>query len=116
VQVGLRLLALFAVGWFVTPLQASIATLFQPEVEAEKRGRAGSALNTVMTGAQVASMALAGAFAADAGVRGVFVAAGAIALLATLVTIQLFRGIPLAAMGAVEIGPGAPSAPEGTQS
>jgi len=110
------MLALFAVGWFVTPLQASIATLFQSEVEAEKRGRAGSALNTVMTGAQVASMALAGAFAAAVGVRGVFVAAGAIALLASLVTVQLFRGIPLAAMGAVEIGSRASSEPEGTQS
>jgi hypothetical protein len=57
------------------------------------RGRIGSALGTVIGSANVASMALAGAAATLIGTRGVFVASGAIAVLAGLLTVWLFRGI-----------------------
>jgi MFS family permease len=87
------MVVLFAVGWFVTPLQASVSTLVQSEVPDEMRGRIGSALGTVIGSANVASMALAGAAAALIGTRGVFVASGAIAVLAGLLTVWLFRGI-----------------------
>jgi DHA3 family macrolide efflux protein-like MFS transporter len=87
------MLVLFGVGWLITPLQASVSTLVQTEVEDAVRGRTGAALNTVMTGAQVASMALAGAAAAVMTVRGVFVVAGAIAVVAGLVTAALFKGV-----------------------
>ena len=73
---------LFAVGWFVTPTQAAIATIIQSEVPAEALGRVSSSLGTVSTSASVASMALSGVAAATFGIRSVFVAAGAITLLA----------------------------------
>ncbi len=88
---------LFCVGWLITPLQASVSTLVQTEVEDQVRGRTGAALNTVVTGAQVASMALAGVAAAMMSVRGVFVVSGAIAVFAGLATAALFRGVSLVA-------------------
>ncbi|HSJ29698.1 MAG TPA: MFS transporter [Acidimicrobiia bacterium] len=87
------MIALFAVGWFVTPLQASVSTLIQSEVADELRGRIGSALNTVIGSANVASMALAGGAAALIGTRGVFVISGALAVLAAFLAMWLFRGV-----------------------
>lgn len=89
------MLVLFAVGWFVTPLQASISTLVQSEVPDEMRGRIGSALGTVIGSANVASMALAGGAAALLGTRNVFVASGVIAVIAGLLTVWLFRGVAI---------------------
>ncbi len=86
---------LFAVGWFITPLQASLSTLVQTEVPDEVRGRSGAALNTVVTAASVTSMALAGGAAALMSVRGVFAVAGGIAVMAGAVTWWLFRGVEL---------------------
>ncbi len=91
------MLCLFAVGWMITPLQASASTLIQTEVTDEVRGRTGAALSTVITGASVASMALAGATAAAVGVRGVFVIAGMFGLVSAVVTGLLFRGVALRA-------------------
>jgi MFS family permease len=82
---------LFAAGWFVTPLQASVSTLVQSEVAGEMRGRIGSLLGTALTSANVVSMAAAGVAAAAIGVRGVFVAAGVVAVMAALLTTALFR-------------------------
>lgn len=87
------MLVLFAVGWFVTPLQASVSTLVQSEVPDEMRGRIGSALGTVIGSANVASMALAGGAAALMGTRGVFLLSGLIAVVAGLLTLWLFRGV-----------------------
>ncbi len=89
------MIVLFTVGWLISPLQASVSTLVQSEVDDEMRGRTGSALNTVLTGAQVASMALAGAAAGLLGVRGVFVAAGLVAVFAGITTAFLFRGVEI---------------------
>ncbi len=94
VQVPWQLaVVMFFVGWLITPLNASVATLAQSEVEDEVRGRTGAALNTVVTAASVGSMALAGGAVALISVRGVFVAAGVIAVVAGLVTAALFRGV-----------------------
>ncbi|HEY5684884.1 MAG TPA: hypothetical protein VIY70_05875, partial [Acidimicrobiia bacterium] len=68
------------------------STLIQTEVEDAVRGRTGAALNTVITAAQVSSMALAGVAAAVMGVRGVFVLAGLIAVMSGAVTAVLFKG------------------------
>jgi MFS family permease len=86
------MIVLFAVGWTVTPLQASVSTLVQSEVPDEMRGRIGSALGTIIGSANVASMALAGLVAAVVGTRGVFVLSGGIAVLAGMLTVWLFRG------------------------
>lgn len=102
------MLALFVVGWFITPLQASVSTLVQTEVDDEVRGRSGAALNTVVTAASVASMALAGAAVGLLGVRGVFVAAGAIAGLAAVATWWLFRGVELEPVGEAALEGSAP--------
>jgi MFS family permease len=91
------MIVLFAVGWFVTPLQASISTLVQSEVPDEMRGRIGSALGTVIGSANVASMALAGVAAAVIGPRGVFVLSGIFAVVAGMLTVWLFRGVVPAA-------------------
>jgi MFS family permease len=89
-------LILFAVGWFMTPLQASIATLTQTTVSDEVRGRVGAALNTLISTAGLLSMAFAGIFGAWLGVRNVFVLAGIIAVLAGLGSALLFRGTAVA--------------------
>lgn len=81
---------LFAVGWLITPLQASISTIVQTEVNHELLGRVGSALNTVTGSANVGSMTLAGVAAAQLGVRGVFLLCGVIVMVAGLVTAVVF--------------------------
>ena len=83
---------LFLVGWAVAPLQASASTLMQTEVDDAVRGRTGSALNTMLTGANVVSMAFAGTLAAGIGVRNVFVVAGLIGVIAAWVAAWMFRG------------------------
>lgn len=81
---------LFAAGWMITPLQASVSTLVQSETPDELRGRVGSALGTVIGTTNVGSMALAGVAASWLGIRGVFLLAGAVAALAGLLTAYLF--------------------------
>lgn len=76
------IVAMFVVGWFVTPIQASAQTILQREVQSERLGRAGAGFSTITTTATVASMAIAGAAAAFIEVRGVFVAAGVLVSLA----------------------------------
>ena len=86
------LIALFLVGLFVSPTQAGVTTLSQSLIDDEMRGRVGGALNAVVSGANVASMGLAGVAAAALGVRSVFVLAGAICLLAGALSWGLLRG------------------------
>ncbi len=83
---------LFLVGWAISPLQASVSTLVQTEVDDAVRGRTGSALSTVLTGANVVSMAFAGTLAAGIGVRNVFLVSGVIALAAAGLAASMFRG------------------------
>ncbi|MFL5680123.1 MAG: MFS transporter [Chloroflexota bacterium] len=72
------LVILFAVGWFITPLQAAVVTVLQLGVPDEQRGRIMAALQAAMSGAGVLSMAFAGIAGDVVGVRTVFLAAGAI--------------------------------------
>jgi sugar phosphate permease len=89
------LVALFMIGWFLAPVQASVTTLLQTEVADELRGRIGSMFSTVVTFTNVASMALAGAAAALLGIRGVFVLAGTVALLSAVLAAILLRSAPI---------------------
>lgn len=80
------MLILFLLGWFITPLQASAATLLQTETPPDMLGRAGAAFNAVATGASVASMAAAGTLAVAIGTRNVFVVCGVMVGLAAVVS------------------------------
>lgn len=87
--IGLTLLML-AVGLAVAPVQASASTILQREAPSRLLGRAASALSAGTTGAQVGSLAIAGALASVLGVRTVFAVAGAVVVLAGLTSLFLF--------------------------
>jgi MFS transporter, DHA3 family, macrolide efflux protein len=84
---------LFAVGWFVTPLQAAVATIVQTSVADDLRGRIGSLLSAATSTANVASMGLAGIFADLLTTRTVYLLAAVICAAASLVAYLMFRGI-----------------------
>jgi MFS family permease len=90
------LIGLFFVGLFITPVQASASTLLQAHVSADKRGRASSVMNTVITLASVISMALAGVLGDVMGVRQVFYLAGGITILSGVLAAVLMN-VPTAA-------------------
>ena len=83
---------LFAAGACVTPLQASATTLLQTKVAPELRARTQAAFATLVSAANLASMSLAGAAAAIAGIRGVLIGAGAVVASAGLLAHAVFRG------------------------
>src|SRR5688572_17867221 len=85
---------LFAAGWCVTPLQASVSTILQTDVPARSRGRAQASFGTMVGVAGLASMALAGAAAESIGIRLVLAAAGAIAVAAAVASAAVFRSVP----------------------
>jgi MFS family permease len=93
------LLILFAVGWFVMPVQASTMTLVQRATTDATRGRVGGALNAAIQGASIGSMALAGILADVVGIRVVFLGGAAIAGAAAIVAWLLFRGADPAELG-----------------
>jgi len=85
------LILMFAIGWFLTPLQASVITILQQSTADEERGRVMSVVQAAMSAASVLSMGFAG-IAGDAfGVREVFFAAGAITAVGCVVSIVGFR-------------------------
>jgi MFS transporter, DHA3 family, macrolide efflux protein len=86
------LLLLFAIGWFITPLQAAVVTIFQTGVPDAGRGRAMATLQAAMSGASVVSMALAGVFGDLVGVRNVFVLAGVVVFTGGVAAAVLYRG------------------------
>jgi MFS family permease len=88
--VGLTILML-AVGLAVAPVQASSATIMQREAPPRFLGRAASALSAGATGAQVGSLAIAGAMASVMGVRTVFVVSGVVVVAAGLASLVLFN-------------------------
>jgi MFS family permease len=85
------MIVLFAAGWFVTPLQASVTTILQTAVPAHLRGRAHATFGTLVTSAGLGSMALAGVAAGAAGTRSVFLAAGGVVAAAGLWAAVAFR-------------------------
>lgn len=86
------LLLLFAIGWFITPLQASVVTVMQTGVPDAARGRVMATLQSSMSGASIGSMALAGVFGDLIGIREVFVASGVIVVAGGLLAAVLYRG------------------------
>jgi MFS family permease len=76
------MILLFAAGWFVTPVQASVTTILQTAVPPHFRGRAHASLATLVSGANLASMSLAGLFAGPAGIRPILAFSGAITIVA----------------------------------
>lgn len=88
------LLILFAVGWFVMPVQATTMTLVQRGTDDTTRGRVAGALNAVIQTASIGSMAAAGILADAVGMRNVFALSGGVVLLAAVVAAVLFRGAP----------------------
>lgn len=96
------ILTMFAVGWFVTPLQAAVVTVLQRTVEDRARGRVMAALQAAMSGASVASMAAAGALAAVIGTRTVFLIAGAIVVVAGILAAVAYRTGPRLEAGGAE--------------
>lgn len=86
------MLLLFAAGWFVTPVQASVTTILQTSVPPDLRGRAQATVSTLVSGANIASMSLAGVAAGVAGIRPVFVASGVIVVAAGVASAAAFRG------------------------
>ena len=98
------LIVMFAVGWFVMPVQATTMTIVQRATTNETRGRVAGALNAAIQTASIGSMAAAGILADVTGIRVVFAVGGAVALLAAVVAWFLFRGerdaVPTAVAGA----------------
>lgn len=72
-QVWQVVLLLFAVGWVITPLQASVTTLVQTATDPKVRGRVAGLLNSSVTAASVVSMAFAGLAGQAFSARAVFV-------------------------------------------
>ena len=85
------LLIMFAVGWFVMPVQATTMTIVQQATTNETRGRVAGALNAAIQTASIGSMAAAGILADVTGIRVVFAVGGAIAMLAAVIAWLLFR-------------------------
>jgi MFS transporter, DHA3 family, macrolide efflux protein len=85
-------LIMFAVGWFVMPVQATTMTLVQRGTDDTTRGRVAGALNAAIQTASIGSMAAAGILAEVIGIRAVFALGAAVALLAAVVAAILFRG------------------------
>jgi MFS transporter, DHA3 family, macrolide efflux protein len=90
-MIWIALVSLFFVGFFLTPAQASAATLFQLNVTDEKRGRTSSAMNTVISLASIISMSLAGILGAYLGIREVFYLAGGITIFSGVLAYFLLR-------------------------
>jgi MFS family permease len=88
------LVALFVAGAMVTPLQAMLQTIVQTASTDATRGRVVALLQASMSTASVASMAVGGVLGDLIGIRGVYLAAAGIVLLAALITVLLFRGLP----------------------
>ena len=86
------LAVMFAVGWFVMPVQATTMTIVQKATTNETRGRVAGALNAVIQTASIGSMAVAGILADVTGIRVVFAIGGAVAMLAAVLAWYLFRG------------------------
>jgi len=98
-------LLMFAVGWFVTPLEASLLTIVQTAAGDSHRGRVVASLHAVMSAASVVSMALAGVFADLIGVRVAFLLAGIVVGIAAIIAGLLFRGTSTAGATAAEARP-----------
>jgi MFS family permease len=80
-NVGGMFVVLFAVGWFVTPLQAATTTILQTATVDAMRGRIAAAFQACMSTTTIVSTAVTGVVADIIGIRQVIAVAGVIVAL-----------------------------------
>lgn len=98
------LIALFAVGWFISPLHAAIGTILMTNAPDASRGRVASVLNASISATSVLSMAAAGLVAELLGVRGAFIAGGLICVASGGIALVLYpRGAASSAGSAATV-------------
>ena len=102
-SVWMALAVLFFVGLCLTPVQSAAATVMQANVPDEKLGRAGSALNTVITLMSVVSMASAGLLGDALGIRQVFFLSGGVTACAGLLAAVLMRSPATASPAVMDV-------------
>ncbi len=103
-----QLLALmFAVGWFIVPLQAAVITILQLSTPDGQRGRVMSVVQASMSAASILSMGFAGIVGDVIGVREVFFLAGAITGIGFVIAVVGYRGRESATAVAAGSGSGA---------
>jgi len=90
-NVAVLAVVLFAIGWFVTPLQAAVTALLQQRTADAVRGRVLAALNAATSTTTIVSTAAAGIFADALGIRTVFRIGAGIVFLAAVVAWVLLR-------------------------
>jgi MFS family permease len=72
----------FALGWFLSPVQAAVVTIVQQGTPDEELGRVMAVLQAAMSATSVLSMGFAGIAGDAIGIREVFFVAGAIVFVA----------------------------------
>jgi MFS family permease len=82
--------ALFAVGWFITPVHAAASTLLQTGAPDSLRGRVMTAFQASTSTTMILSTAVAGLAADQIGIRTVFLVGGAIVALGAVISALLF--------------------------
>ena len=88
-----QLLALsFAIGWFVSPVQAAVVTILQQGTPDRELGRVMAVLQAAMSATSVLSMGFAGIAGDAIGIRAAFYAAGAIVAGGFLLALLGYRG------------------------
>ncbi|MEW6717817.1 MAG: MFS transporter [Chloroflexota bacterium] len=85
---------LFALGWVLTPLQASFATIVQTAVKDEVRGRSSAARGAVISASNLISMAFAGILGDMIGIRNVFIIGGIFSVLAGWAAAKIYSKQP----------------------
>jgi DHA3 family macrolide efflux protein-like MFS transporter len=84
---------LFFVGLTISPPQIVAPTLIQRHVPKEKLGRASGAQNTIVTVANIVSMAAAGYLMDEIGARPIFAISGSLIFCAGIVSWWVLRGV-----------------------
>jgi MFS family permease len=93
-QIWQLLVLSFAMGWFVSPLQAAVVTMLQQGTPDGERGRVMAFLQAAMSATSVLSMGFAGIAGDAIGIREVFFVAGAIVAAGFVVAVLGYRGRP----------------------
>jgi hypothetical protein len=111
-NVGWAFVVLFAVGWFVTPLQAATTTILQTSVADGMRGRVMAAFQASMSTTTILSTAAAGIFADVIGIRQVILVGAVVVAVGAVGATWLYAADKRLARGAGSQN--VPSGPRGT--
>jgi MFS transporter, DHA3 family, macrolide efflux protein len=87
----LALVTFFCIGLSIAPVQAAASALLQATIPDDKRGRASSTLNTMLTLATLVSMGSAGLLGDWIGMRQVFYLCGAVTVISGLLAAVLMH-------------------------